>query len=51
MTQHEIDLEVAQATGETIAEISHRGFGVADPIEVRFDPEPRQSQQNDRKTA
>jgi hypothetical protein len=41
MTQHEIDAAVAQATGENIHLIHDRGFGIADPLEVEFDPEPR----------
>lgn len=41
MSQQEIDEAVAAATGESIARIHHRGFGLADPLEVTFDPEPR----------
>jgi hypothetical protein len=41
MTQQDIDLAVAGATGESAALINERGFGIADPLEVRFDPEPR----------
>ena len=41
MSQREIDEAVAAATGESIARIHHRGFGLADPQEVDFDPEPR----------
>ena len=40
MTQSELDQAVARSTGETIAEIKHLGFGLADPDEVAFDPEP-----------
>jgi len=40
MTQSELDQAVARSTGETIAEIRHLGFGLADPDEVAFDPEP-----------
>ena len=40
MTQNDLNRAVAQATGETIAEISCLGFSLADPDEVRFDPEP-----------
>ncbi len=40
MTQLDIDRAVATATGESLYEISHRGFGIADPLEVRHDPEP-----------
>jgi hypothetical protein len=31
---------VARATGETTREIRRRGFGLANPIEPAFDPEP-----------
>jgi hypothetical protein len=41
MSQREIDEAVAKATGESLAEIHNRGFGVADPLDVHFDPEPR----------
>lgn len=40
MTQAQIDLAVSRATGESIEEIRHHGFGLADPPEVFFDPEP-----------
>ena len=40
MTQREIDRQVARATGESVAEIRHLGFGEADPLEVDYDPEP-----------
>jgi hypothetical protein len=42
MTQQDIDEAVAVATGESIALINDRGFGIADPLDVHFDPEPRQ---------
>jgi hypothetical protein len=41
MSQHEIDLAVAMATGESVVTIHDLGFGIADPLEVNFDPEPR----------
>jgi hypothetical protein len=41
MTQREIDAAVAIATGESVALIQGRGFGVADPLDVDYDPEPR----------
>lgn len=41
MTQTEIDTAVATVTGESVAMIHHLGFGLADPMEVEFDPEPR----------
>ena len=40
MTQQELDRQVARATGEPLCSIRQRGFGVADPLDVRFDPEP-----------
>jgi hypothetical protein len=40
MTQRELDRAVAQATGEYVSEIRHRGFGVFDPFAAEFDPEP-----------
>lgn len=40
MTQHQIDTAVAVATGESPAVIRRRGFGIADPLDVNFDPEP-----------
>ena len=40
MTQNELNLLVAEATGEDIDEIQHRGFSLADPLDVDFDPEP-----------
>jgi hypothetical protein len=42
MTQQDIDEAVAMATGESVALINDRGFGIADPLDVHFDPEPRQ---------
>jgi hypothetical protein len=41
MSQREIDQAVAAATGESVGTIHDMGFGIADPIEVRYDPEPR----------
>ena len=41
MSQHEIDQAVAVATGESVATIRELGFGIADPLEVTYDPEPR----------
>ncbi|MCY2994367.1 MAG: hypothetical protein NTY19_41825 [Planctomycetota bacterium] len=40
MTQRDLDSAVAVATGESPSEIRRLGFGIADPIEVCFDPEP-----------
>jgi hypothetical protein len=40
MTQQELDQAVATATGEPLREVKSRGFGIADPLEVHFDPEP-----------
>jgi hypothetical protein len=42
MTQQDIDEAVATATGESVALINGRGFLIADPLDVHFDPEPRQ---------
>ena len=41
MSQKEIDQAVANATGENVGLIHDLGFGIADPFEVSFDPEPR----------
>ena len=41
MTQCEIDEAVASVTGESVSLINDRGFGIADPFEVGFDPEGR----------
>ena len=40
MTQAELERAVADVTGETVTEIKQRGFGIADPVVVTFDPEP-----------
>jgi hypothetical protein len=40
MTQQELERQVARATGESLCEIRHRGFSIADPLAVCFDPEP-----------
>ena len=40
MTQREIDREAAATLGEDVREVSRRGFSVADPGDVNFDPEP-----------
>jgi len=40
MTQKELNQLVANATGEDIEEVQHRGFSLADPAEIDFDPEP-----------
>lgn len=42
MTQRDINSAVALTTGESLSEIRRRGFSIADPAEVRFDPEPDQ---------
>lgn len=42
MTRRELHAAVAAATGESLSEIRRRGFSIADPAEVRFDPEPDQ---------
>ena len=40
MTQNQLNRLIADATGEDIADIRQRGFSLADPLEVHFDPEP-----------
>jgi hypothetical protein len=40
MTALQIARAVARATGESVREIRRRGFSLADPVEVDFDPEP-----------
>ena len=40
MTQEDLDRAVATATGEDLRAIRQRGFSLADPLEVNFDPEP-----------
>ena len=47
MTQVEIDEAVAVATGESLRVIRGRGFGIADSMDVEFDPEPRAPQMLD----
>lgn len=42
MTQQQLDRLVAKATGEDLRSIRRRGFSIANPIEVSFDPEPDQ---------
>jgi hypothetical protein len=39
MTQQELDRQVARATGEPLCEIRQRGFSIADPDLVDYDPE------------
>lgn len=40
MTPQDLDRAVATATGEDLSAIRQRGFSLADPLEVDFDPEP-----------
>ena len=40
MTQAALDRAVSAATGESLRTIRRRGFSIADPTEVAFDPEP-----------
>lgn len=42
MTQQQLDRLVSEATGEDLRAIRRRGFSIANPIEVNFDPEPDQ---------
>ena len=39
MTQADLDRAVALATGETVTQIKHLGFSLADPNSTEFDPE------------
>ena len=40
VSQHDLDLEVARATGESLRTIRRRGFSIIDPSETQFDTEP-----------
>ena len=40
MTQAQLDQQVANVTGEDLREVQSRGFSLADPMTVNFDPEP-----------
>ena len=40
MSQKHLNEMVAEATGEDLCVIRHRGFSIADPMNVNFDPEP-----------
>jgi len=42
MTLRELNCAVARRTGEDLSEIRRRGFSIANPQEIRFDPEPDQ---------
>jgi hypothetical protein len=42
MTQSQIDHSESRVTGESMREIRHRGFSIAEPVDVDFDPEPCQ---------
>jgi hypothetical protein len=41
MSQQDLNEAVARATGENLAVIDQRGFHLADPLDVNYDPEPR----------
>jgi hypothetical protein len=41
VTQTELNEAVAKITGESLAVINRRGFGIADPLDVHYDPERR----------
>ncbi len=41
MSQQELNEAVARMTGESIGVVDERGFSIADPLEVNFDPELR----------
>jgi hypothetical protein len=40
-TQSEINRAVAMATWESVSLVEELGFGIAEPLTVEFDPEPR----------
>ena len=40
MTQRELNEAVARVTGESLTTVAGLGFSLADPIAVRYDPEP-----------
>ncbi len=40
MTPQDLDRAVTTATGEDLRAIRQRGFSLADPRDVNFDPEP-----------
>lgn len=40
MTQHDLDRQVARATGESLGTITRRGFSVVELETPHFDPEP-----------
>jgi len=42
MTQLDLNKAVARVTGETVSLVNHFGFHLADPLDVTYDPEPRQ---------
>ena len=41
MSQKELNEAVARSTGESVSLIHERGFSIANPIDVNYDPEPR----------
>jgi hypothetical protein len=41
MTQTEIDREVAEATGESLSDVRHRGFSLWEPLATNSEMEPR----------
>ena len=40
MSPTRLDEAVARATGESLHEVRRRGFSIANPLDVDFDPEP-----------
>ena len=42
MMKQQLDRLVAKATGEDLRTIRRRGFSIADPLNINFDPEPDQ---------
>jgi hypothetical protein len=41
MSHLELNQAIARVTGESLSLITDRGFSIADPLDVNFDPEPR----------
>ena len=49
MTQTQLSRAVACATGESLCFVRSLGFGLANPLRVRFDPEPRRREKKTKK--
>lgn len=46
MTQTQLHHAIARATGESLRTIKRRGFGLADPATVDYDPDPTSIEEN-----